>query len=67
MTVEEELAPLEEHIPACPSCAEQAEAVQDHVTVEEAGLLMAAQVSDGMRKACGGDKEVGTATTGNSR
>lgn len=31
VTEEEELAPLEEHILCCPSCAERAEEVQDYV------------------------------------
>jgi anti-sigma factor RsiW len=39
VTAEEELAPLEEHILACPSCAERAEATQDDVDAMRLALL----------------------------
>jgi hypothetical protein len=39
VTAEEELAPLEEHILACPSCAGRAEATQDYVDAMRVALL----------------------------
>ena len=39
VTAEKELAPLEEHILACPDCAERAEAVQDDVDAMRVALL----------------------------
>jgi hypothetical protein len=39
VTVEVELAPLEEHVLACPSCAGRAEAVQDYVDAMRVALL----------------------------
>ena len=39
VTAEEELAPLEEHILACPSCAKRAEAAQDYVDAMRVALL----------------------------
>ena len=38
VTVEEELAPLEEHILACSWCAERAEEMQDYVDVMRVAL-----------------------------
>ena len=39
VTEEQELAPLEEHILACASCAERAEATQDYVDIMRVALL----------------------------
>ena len=39
VTSEVELAPLEEHILACPSCAKRAEATQDYVDAMRVALL----------------------------
>jgi hypothetical protein len=39
VTVEVELAPLEEHVLACPSCAGRAEAVQEYVDAVRVVLL----------------------------
>jgi hypothetical protein len=39
VTAEEELAPLEEHILACPSCSRRAEATQDYVDAMRVALL----------------------------
>jgi hypothetical protein len=35
-----ELAAIEEHILACPSCAERAEQVQDYVDAMRAGMII---------------------------
>ena len=43
VTAEEELAPLEEHMLACPSCAKRAEAAQVYVDAMRGALL---RVSD---------------------
>jgi anti-sigma factor RsiW len=39
VTAEEELALLEEHLLACPSCAGRAEAAQDYVDAMRVALL----------------------------
>ena len=39
VAVEEELAPLEEHILACGTCAERAQATQDYVDAMRVALL----------------------------
>jgi hypothetical protein len=39
VTAEEELAPLEEHSLACPTCAGRAEAAQDYVDAMRVALL----------------------------
>jgi hypothetical protein len=39
VTAEEELAPLEEHILACPSCAGRAEALPHYVDAMRVALL----------------------------
>ena len=39
VTEEAELAPLEEHILCCPSCAEHAEETQDYVDAMRVALL----------------------------
>ena len=39
VTTEEEVAPLEEHMLACPSCAKRAEAARDYVDAMRVALL----------------------------
>jgi len=39
ITREKELAPLEEHILACPQCASRAEETQDYVDAIRAGIV----------------------------
>ena len=46
VTAEEELAPLEEHILACPSCAEWAEESQDRVDAVRAAIIAGGFDSD---------------------